>query len=66
MNVFINHTAHEIEEDATVSLLIQKLQLPTKGIAISVNETVIPKAQWESHQLNNQDQILIITASQGG
>jgi sulfur carrier protein len=66
MNVFINHTAHEIEEDSTVSLLIQKLQLPSKGIAISVNETVIPKAQWESHQLNNQDQILIITASQGG
>lgn len=66
MNVFINHTAHEIEEDSTISLLIQKLQLPIKGIAISVNETVIPKAQWESHQLNNQDQILIITASQGG
>jgi sulfur carrier protein len=66
MNVFINHTAHEIEENSTVSLLIQKLQLPIKGIAISVNETVIPKAQWESHQLNNQDQILIITASQGG
>lgn len=66
MNVFINHTAHEIEEDSTVSFLIKKLQLPIKGIAISVNETVIPKAQWENHQLNNQDQILIITASQGG
>ena len=66
MNVYINHTVQEMNDGATVSTLIQKLQLPIKGIAISINEVVIPRAQWESHLLNNQDQILIITASQGG
>ena len=36
------------------------------GIAIAVNETVIPRNEWESHVLKHEDTILIITPAQGG
>ena len=38
----------------------------TKGIAIAVNNTVIPKASWESYELKDQDKLTVIKATQGG
>ncbi|MEK6450946.1 MULTISPECIES: sulfur carrier protein ThiS [Myroides] len=37
-----------------------------KGIAIAVNQTVITKDNWATYYLNPSDNILIITATQGG
>ncbi len=36
------------------------------GIAIAVNGTVVPKAEWQSYFLKEEDEILIITPAQGG
>ena len=50
-----------------ISELVQSLQmLNTNGIALAVNEKVIPKTEWEKFQLNGNDKILIIKATQGG
>jgi sulfur carrier protein len=53
------------------SLTIQELidfELPTKqnGIAVAVNQTVVSKNQWATFLLSPSDDILIITATQGG
>ncbi|AJH16492.1 sulfur carrier protein ThiS [Myroides profundi] len=37
-----------------------------KGIAVAVNQTVIAKTLWSTHHLSTSDDILIITATQGG
>ncbi|EHQ42245.1 MULTISPECIES: sulfur carrier protein ThiS [Myroides] len=37
-----------------------------KGIAVAVNATVIAKADWSTYLLSEADDILIITATQGG
>jgi thiamine biosynthesis protein ThiS len=36
----------------------------TKGIAIAINDTVIPKSNWNSHPLKETDTVLIIFATQ--
>lgn len=36
------------------------------GIAIAVNNTVITKSVWTTYALTSTDDILIITATQGG
>jgi sulfur carrier protein len=36
------------------------------GIAIAVNETVVPRTDWKNHMLKQKDTILIITPAQGG
>lgn len=37
-----------------------------KGIAVAVNAKVIAKADWSTYLLSESDDILIITATQGG
>jgi sulfur carrier protein len=37
-----------------------------KGLAVAVNNTVIPKTAWNNFQLNENDTITIIRATQGG
>ena len=50
-----------------ISELVQSLQMTsTNGIALAVNEKVISKSDWEKFQLNDNDKILIIKATQGG
>lgn len=38
----------------------------SKGIAVAVNNLVIPKTSWADTMLRDKDSILIITATQGG
>ena len=44
------------------------IEIPQKqnGIAVAINNTVIPKSNWNSHLLTDSDTILIISATQGG
>ncbi|GGZ17334.1 hypothetical protein GCM10007049_07270 [Echinicola pacifica] len=53
--------------EATLSGMLksQKIQA-SRGIAIAINDEVIPKNHWEDHALKENDQILIIKATQGG
>jgi len=37
-----------------------------KGLAVAVNDAVVPRANWESFLLNENDTITIIRATQGG
>jgi len=37
-----------------------------KGIAIAVNDCVVPSSKWNTHALNEGDKILVVTATCGG
>jgi len=47
-------------------LMDLELKGKTKGIAVALNNQVIPKNSWSDQLLNDNDSILIITATQGG
>ena len=50
-----------------ISELAAELNLPAaNGIALAVNEKVVPKSEWDNFKLNNNDNVLIIKATQGG
>ena len=67
MNLFIGQEKKNIDVRA-VSDLLKVLTLPEdgKGIAIAVNEAVISRSQWQTHQLQEGDRIEIVRAVQGG
>ena len=57
----------EVETGASnLSLFSQEQNLPTTGIAIAVNNRMIPRTEWDSYALNEGDNILIIKAVCGG
>jgi len=67
MTIWVNQEEQQHEAPITLLNLLQQLEkAEKKGIAIAVNNTVIPKKEWSVLQLNNQDKITIITATQGG
>ena len=62
-----NQTKHFSTDSLTVQAFLD-LEIPEKqnGIAVAVNNTVIPKSNWNSHPIQETDDILIISATQGG
>jgi len=67
MEVIVNKQRQDVPENATIPILLEKIQVThQKGIAIAVNEQVIPKAKWAKTTLNQNDNVLLIEISQGG
>ena len=57
----------EVETGATnLSLFSQEQNLPATGIAIAVNQRMVPCTEWDSYALSEGDNILIIKAVCGG
>ncbi|WP_348797597.1 sulfur carrier protein ThiS [Flavobacterium adhaerens] len=68
MELKINNQTKQFDADSLTVQALLDLEIPEKqnGIALAINNTVIPKSNWNSHLLLETDDILIISATQGG
>jgi len=67
MTIFINKKETKLTGETHVSALLKSNGIEdTKGIAVAINDEVIPKTNWSNHILKDQDKITIITATAGG
>jgi|TARA_B110000259_G_scaffold175908_1_gene211533 sulfur carrier protein len=66
VTVLVNENPIEVEENATLSQLLQKVNASAEGIAIAINDEIIAKNTWKSKAIKNNDIVLIIKATQGG
>lgn len=68
MELKINNQIKQFEQNVLNVQALLDLEIPLKqnGIAIAINNTVIPKSNWDSHPIQETDEILIISATQGG
>lgn len=66
MKVQVNDKEVEVSPSFTLQQLIPYLDLPTQGIAVAVNNRMIPRTDRESHALHENDRIVIIKAACGG
>ncbi|GAA4761158.1 MULTISPECIES: sulfur carrier protein ThiS [Flavobacterium] len=68
MELKINNQHKKFEsENLSVQALLD-IEFPNKqnGIAFAINKSVIPRTEWKTTVLSETDDILIITATQGG
>lgn len=68
MELQINHQIKDFSADTLSVQSLLDLEIPNKqnGIAVAINNTVVPKSNWDNHLLKETDEILIISATQGG
>lgn len=67
MKILCNGEPLVLEQENNLSaLMILKGLSEKKGIALAVNNEVIPKNEWSQFALQENDNVLIITAAQGG
>jgi sulfur carrier protein len=66
MNVTINGAAHELPAGATVEQAVRRLTEAPSGVAVAVNDEVVPRGAWGSTALGEADRVEVLTAVQGG
>lgn len=66
MKLFLNRQEIEVEAPVTLADLLRRQQLPAQGIAVAIDNKVVPKADWEQTLLQDQCSITVIRAVCGG
>jgi sulfur carrier protein len=66
MQVTVNGGADDLPEGMSLNDLVARLGRGRSGIAVAVNDEVVPRSRWSSVQLSDGDRVEILTAAQGG
>ena len=67
IEVSINQQQFSFPDSGTLADVLPLLQIgQADGIAIALNEVVIPRGEWERHVLRDADRVFVIRATQGG
>ena len=67
MDIILNDKTHSVSDNTSLyDIVFSQLGDKQKGVAVAVNDSVIPKSNWETHIIQSNDNILIIKATQGG
>lgn len=64
--ITLNGEAHTIAGDAALTALIAGLKLRKGRVAVEINRTIIPKADWDKCQLQPGDTVEIVNFVGGG
>ncbi|MBQ8674548.1 MAG: sulfur carrier protein ThiS [Bacteroides sp.] len=65
MKLTVNNRTIETTAE-TVSALANELALPAAGVAVAVNNRMVPRTEWETYALTEGMQVVIIKAACGG
>jgi sulfur carrier protein len=67
MEITVNQKIHFVPETCSITLLLSDvLSQPLSGLAVAINQSIVPKINWENYLLQSGDQIIIIKATPGG
>jgi sulfur carrier protein len=65
MRIRVNADDLEVDDRTTVATLLQSLGYPDRGIAVAVDQAVVPRSSWTA-TLSDGANIEVVTAVQGG
>ena len=65
MKVNINKKSTETSA-TTVQQLAEELNLPAKGVAVAINNTMVPRTEWATTYIKDGADIVIVKAFCGG
>ena len=66
MRIILNKDVQIIPDSISVDGLLERLNIEIKYIAIEVNETIVPKSEYDTLYLKENDNVEIINAVGGG
>ena len=66
MVIWVNDQQLSLETSRTLTEILNQLDIPQVGIAIALNQEVIPRTEWATTYLQDHDKLLLIRATQGG
>jgi sulfur carrier protein len=68
VKVLLNGETAELADGATVQAAVDSLDLPAsgRGVAVAVDAEVVPRTEWDTHELQEGARIEVLRAIQGG
>jgi sulfur carrier protein len=66
MIVILNGSREEITENANLADLVAKVSTATMGIAVALDDEVVPRGSWRTTPLVEGARVEVLTAVQGG
>ena len=67
MQIQFNNEAVQLSDTCSLlQLLVQRQMADKKGIAVAVNNEVIPRASWHQFEFGQNSNVVVFTAAQGG
>ncbi len=67
INVYLNNSPRHLNAQASLIDLLDAVNIISlNGVALAVNNNVIPKTEWSNYILSAEDKVTLIKATQGG
>lgn len=66
MQVYFNDDPVAVPKECSLEELVTELTANTTKLAVAVNQTIVPRSQWASFALSENDNIAAFTLVAGG
>lgn len=66
VKIVLNGQAQQLPAPVTVAQLLATLQMPQRGVAVEINQQIVPRSLHEQHLLRDGDQLEIVSLVGGG
>ncbi|MNO08103.1 Sulfur carrier protein ThiS [compost metagenome] len=66
MHILVNDEYVECEDGVNVAALLAQLSQDKPGVALALNQQILPRAQWAQHTLLQDDALLLFQVIAGG
>jgi sulfur carrier protein len=64
--LIVNGKPREVPFGSTATALLTLLGVHRNGVALAVNEVIVPRSQWSTVIFESGDRVEIVTAAAGG
>jgi sulfur carrier protein len=66
MEIMVNGEAHQVGPGCTLADLVDDMGCGRRGVAIAVDEEVVPRSAWAATEVGAGNRVEILRAAQGG
>jgi thiamine biosynthesis protein ThiS len=66
MNITVNGENRTLQEKISLAQLVETMGLKDKRIAVEVNRDIVPRSEYDSFMLSDNDTVEIVNAIGGG
>jgi sulfur carrier protein len=66
VTIVVNGEPRDVGQGSTVADVVVLLGRGPKGLAIAVNEEVVPRTRWPATTLHERDRVEVLAAAAGG
>jgi sulfur carrier protein len=62
----VNGEPAPVDDDTTVTALLEAIDAPPRGVAVAVDGEVVPRTAWPSTHVPDGARVEVLSAMQGG